>query len=171
MDDYEQKYQNKDFQQDYNEDIEKQGMAQNQEDSEVHNKTINQQNLLGNNGLKVPNPEGLNSPVNNQSEEHKENEHNNMEIEPNENTQINNDNNDNNELENMVLNSINENQNGNEDDRLNFYPELPRVDVNRTTSSYQFTENQATENNEVPVQQLNVIHIAEKSTDQTMKNN
>ena len=94
-----------------------------------------------------------------------------MEIEPNENTQINNDNNDNNELENMVLNSINENQNGNEDDRLNFYPELPRVEVNRTTSSYQFTENQATENNEVPVQQLNVIHIPEKSTDQTMKNN
>ena len=177
MEYYPQKYQNRDFQDNYNEDIEEQGMGQGQEDSEAPKNIIPNQNLLENNEI-PPNPEGSYLPISNQPEEQKENEiNNNMEIEPSENnTQINGDNDENNELENMVLVSLNENQNANGDDKLNFYPDLAKVEVNKTTSSYQYTENpptenQHTENNEAPPQQVRVIHVGEKSTEVSMKKN
>ena len=172
MEYYPQKYQNRDFQDNYNEDIEEQGMGQGQEDSEAPKNIIPNQNLLENNEI-PPNPEGSYLPISNQPEEQKENEiNNNMEIEPSENnTQINGDNDENNELENMVLVSLNENQNANGDDKLNFYPDLAKVEVNKTTSSYQYTENPPTENNEAPPQQVRVIHVGEKSTEVSMKKN
>ena len=175
MDDFTQKYQNGDFQKNYNDYIEEQEIGQVQEDSEPPKNVVPQQNNIDNNKI-IPNPEGSYLPIDNQPEEQKENEsNNNMEIEPSENnTQINGDNNENNELENMVLLSMNENENANGDDKLNFYPELSKVEVNKTTSSYQYTENQPTENqhtenNEAPPQPLRVIHVGEKSTEVSMK--
>ena len=116
----------------------------------------------------MQNPEVQNLSLNNNSESKKEvnpqtNTDNNRE------TQLNREQ-ESNDFENNCL--FNMNYEG--DDRLNFYPELPKVETNKSMSCYQYSEIQETELAETTnhAQTIHIMRLDEdKDTlDETMRN-
>ena len=57
------------------------------------------------------------------------------------------------------------------EEKLDFYPELPNVEVNQSKTSYQLTEVQASETTENNMEQTNVLHLEENTAEATQNNN
>ena len=144
-------------------------MSPNSERNQIRNSILPPENIQMNMNLTAQNPEVQNLSLNNHSEEKKEvnpqaNTDNNRE------TQLNREQ-ESNDFENNCL--FNMDYKG--DDRLNFYPELPKVEINKTASCYQYSEVQETELAETSnhVQTIHIMRVDEdKDTlDETMKKN
>ena len=144
-------------------------MSPNSERNQIRNNILPLENIQMNINLTVQNPEIQNLSLNNNSEEKKEG-----------NPQTNTDNNrqtqlnkeqESNDFENNCLFNINYEG----DEKLNFYPDLPKVEINRSNSCYQYSEVQETELAEA-TNRVQIIHIMrvddDKEThDVTMRNN
>ena len=144
-------------------------MSPNSERNQIRNNILLPENIQMNINLTVQNPEIQNLSLNNNSEEKKEG-----------NLQANTDNNrqtqlnkeqESNDFENNCL----FNMNYEDDNKLNFYPELPKVEINRSNSCYQYSEVQETELAEA-TNRVQIIHIMrvddDKEThDVTMRDN
>lgn len=144
-------------------------MSPNSERNQIRNNILPPENIQMNMNLTVQNPEVQNLSLNNNSEEKKKgnpqaNTDNNRE------TQLNREQ-ESNDFENNCL--FNMDYEG--DDRLNFYPELSKVEINRSASCYQCSEVQETElaENTNHAQTIYIMRVDEdKDThDETMKNN
>ena len=57
------------------------------------------------------------------------------------------------------------------EEKLDFYPELPNVEVNRTNASYHLSEVQASETNENNMGQTQLLNFEENTADATQKKN
>ena len=144
-------------------------MSPNSERNQIRNNILLPENIQMNVNLTVQNPEIQNLSLNNNSEEKKEG-----------NLQANTDNNrqtqlnkeqESNDFENNCL----FNMNYEDDNKLNFYPELPKVEINRSNSCYQYSEVQETELAEA-TNRVQIIHIMRVDDDRethdvTMRNN
>ena len=144
-------------------------MSPNSERNQIRNNILPLENIQMNINLTVQNPEIQNLSLNNNSEEKKEG-----------NPQTNTDNNrqtqlnkeqESNDFENNCLFNINYEG----DEKLNFYPDLPKVEINRSNSCYQYSEVQETELAEA-TNSVQIIHIMrvddDKEThDVTMRDN
>ena len=144
-------------------------MSPNSERNQIRNNILPLENIQMNINLTVQNPEIQNLSLNNNSEEKKEG-----------NPQTNTDNNrqtqlnkeqESNDFENNCLFNINYEG----DEKLNFYPDLPKVEINRSNSCYQYSEVQETELAEA-TNRVQIIHIMrvddDKEThDVTMRDN
>ena len=143
-------------------------MSPNSERNPIANSILPPEDIQRNMNLTVQNPEVQNLSLNNNSESKKEvnpqtNTDNNRE------TQLNREQ-ESNDFENNCL--FNMNYEG--DDRLNFYPELPKVETNKSMSCYQYSEIQETELAETTnhAQTIHIMRLDEdKDTlDETMRN-
>ena len=144
-------------------------MSPNSERNQIRNNILLPENIQMNVNLTVQNPEIQNLSLNNNSEEKKEG-----------NLQANTDNNrqtqlnkeqESNDFENNCL----FNMNYEDDAKLNFYPELPKVEINRSNSCYQYSEVQETELAEA-TNRVQIIHIMRVDDDRethdvTMRDN
>ena len=144
-------------------------MSPNSERNQIRNNILPLENIQMNINLTVQNPEIQNLSLNNNSEQKKEG-----------NPQTNTDNNrqtqlnkeqESNDFENNCLFNINYEG----DEKLNFYPDLPKVEINRSNSCYQYSEVQETELAEA-TNRVQIIHIMrvddDKEThDVTMRDN
>ena len=163
MNDYHQ-YLDNQYQENRNGDIE---MSPNSEINPSHNRIVPPENIHMNINLTVQNPEVQNLSLNNHSDEIKEgniqaNTDNNRE------TQLNREK-ESNDFENNCL----FNMEYKDDDRLNFYPDLPKVETNKSMSCYQYSEIQETELAEATdrVETIHIMRVGEDTHDETMKNN
>ena len=147
-------------------------MSPNSERNQIRNNILPPENIQMNMNLTVQNPEMQNLSLNNHSEEKKK-------VNPQSNTDNNRETQLNREQEsNDFENNCLFNMDYEGDDRLNFYPELPKVDINKSASCYQYSEVQETELAET-TNRAQTIHIMrvdrvdeDKDThDETMKNN
>ena len=144
-------------------------MSPNSERNQIRNNILPLENIQMNINLTVQNPEIQNLSLNNNSEEKKEgipqtNTDNNRQ------TQLNKEQ-ESNDFENNCLFNINYEG----DEKLNFYPDLPKVEINRSNSCYQYSEVQETELAEA-TNRVQIIHIMrvddDKEThDVTMRDN
>ena len=139
----------------------------NSERNPIRNNILPPENIHMNINLTVQNPEVQNLSLNNHSDEIKEgniqaNTDNNRE------TQLNREK-ESNDFENNCL----FNMEYKDDDRLNFYPELFKVEINKSLSCYQYSEIQETELAEATdrVETIHIMRVGEDTHDETMKNN
>jgi len=151
-------------QENINEDIE---MSPNSERNPIRNGISPPENIRLNINLTVKNPEVQNISLNNQSEEKKkDNPNGNKDI--NKDTQMNKDQ-ESNDLENNYLLDMEYNS----DDKLNFYPDISKIEVNRTLNCYQYTEIPGTELAETinHTQTIHIMRVDEDTHDETMRHN
>jgi hypothetical protein len=144
-------------------------MSPNSERNPIANSILPPEDIQRNINLTVQNPEVQNLSLNNNSESKKE-------VNPQTNTDNNrqtqlNKEQESNDFENNCLFNINYEG----DEKLNFYPELPKVEINRSNSCYQYSEVQETELAEA-TNRVQIIHIMrvddDKEThDVTMRDN
>lgn len=168
MKDYDQYYDQQANQEDLNEDEDmNQFIEQNQNPNIILlplDVQDNQENHFNIN-LVEQNHQNINVPLNNQQINQEGNSL------PNDNEQHQNDN-QNNIYSNCEIEILDEltPQHG-EDEKLEdvFYPALARVEVNSTLSTYQYSENQASEQSRTNNQQAQNVNYYEKTTDISMK--
>ena len=170
MNDYHQ-YLDDQYQENRNGDIE---MSPNSEINPSHNRIVPPENIHMNMNLTVRNPAVQNLSLNNQSNQNngsaKKDQNKNININNNGITQMNREI-EPNDLENNCL--FNMNYDG--DDKLNmdFYPDLQKVEVNKTSTCYQMTENLGTELAEQSAQEetIHIMRVDDDTHDETMRNN
>ena len=144
-------------------------MSPNSERNQIRNNILPLENIQMNINLTVQNPEIQNLSLNNNSEEKKEGNPK-TNTDNNRQTQLNKEQ-ESNDFENNCLFNINYEG----DEKLNFYPDLPKVEINRSNSCYQYSEVQETELAEA-TNRVQIIHIMrvddDKEThDVTMRDN
>ena len=144
-------------------------MSPNSERNQIRNNILPLENIQMNINLTVQNPEIQNLSLNNNSEEKKEGKPQ-TNTDNNRQTQLNKEQ-ESNDFENNCLFNINYEG----DEKLNFYPDLPKVEINRSNSCYQYSEVQETELAEA-TNRVQIIHIMrvddDKEThDVTMRDN
>ena len=144
-------------------------MSPNSERNQIRNNILPLENIQMNINLTVQNPEIQNLSLNNNSEEKKEGKPQ-TNTDNNRQTQLNKER-ESNDFENNCLFNINYEG----DEKLNFYPDLPKVEINRSNSCYQYSEVQETELAEA-TNRVQIIHIMrvddDKEThDVTMRDN
>ena len=170
MNDYHQ-YLDNQYQENRNGDIE---MSPNSEINPSHNRIVPPENIHMNMNLTVRNPQVQNLSLNNQSNQNNGS----AKKAQNENININNNGitqkireSESNDLENNCLFNINYDG----DDKLNmdFYPDLTKVEVNKTSTCYQLTENIGTELAEQSAQEetIHIMRVDDDTHDETMRNN
>ena len=170
MNDYHQ-YLDNQYQENRNGDIE---MSPNSEINPSHNRIVPPENIHMNMNLTARNPAVQNLSLNNQSNQNngsaKKDQNKNININNNGITQMNREI-EPNDLENNCL--FNMNYDG--DDKLNmdFYPDLQKVEVNKTSTCYQMTENLGTELAEQSAQEetIHIMRVDDDTHDETMRNN
>ena len=170
MNDYHQ-YLDNQYQENRNGDIE---MPPNSEINPSHNRIVPPENIHMNMNLTARNPAVQNLSLNNQSNQNngsaKKDQNKNININNNGITQMNREI-EPNDLENNCL--FNMNYDG--DDKLNmdFYPDLQKVEVNKTSTCYQMTENLGTELAEQSAQEetIHIMRVDDDTHDETMRNN
>ena len=170
MNDYHQ-YLDNQYQENRNGDIE---MPPNSEINPSHNRIVPPENIHMNMNLTARNPAVQNLSLNNQSNQNngsaKKDQNKNTNINNNGITQMNREI-EPNDLENNCL--FNMNYDG--DDKLNmdFYPDLQKVEVNKTSTCYQMTENLGTELAEQSAQEetIHIMRVDDDTHDETMRNN
>ena len=168
MKDYDQYYDQQANQEDLNED---EDMNQNIEQNQNPNIILlpldvqdNQENHFNIN-LVEQNHQNINVPLNNQQINQEENSL------PNDNEQHQNDNQNNiySNCENEFLDALIPQHGDDESLESRFFPALARVEVNSTLSTYQYSENQASEQSRTNNQQAQNVNYYEKTTDISMK--
>ena len=170
MNDYHQ-YLDNQYQENRNGDIE---IPPNSEINPSHNRIVPPENIHMNMNLTARNPAVQNLSLNNQSNQNngsaKKDQNKNININNNGITQMNREI-EPNDLENNCL--FNMNYDG--DDKLNmdFYPDLQKVEVNKTSTCYQMTENLGTELAEQSAQEetIHIMRVDDDTHDETMRNN
>ena len=170
MNDYHQ-YLDNQYQENRNGDIE---MSPNSEINPSHNRIVPPENIHMNMNLTVRNPQVQNLSLNNQSNQNnvsaKKAQNENININNNGITQKNRES-ESNDLENNCLFNINYDG----DDKLNmdFYPDFTKVEVNKTSTCYQLTENIGTELAEQSAQEetIHIMRVDDDTHDETMRNN
>ena len=170
MNDYHQ-YLDNQYQENRNGDIE---IPPNSEINPSHNRIVPPENIHMNMNLTARNPAEQNLSLNNQSNQNngsaKKDQNKNININNNGITQMNREI-EPNDLENNCL--FNMNYDG--DDKLNmeFYPDLLKVEVNKTSTCYQMTENLGTELAEQSAQEetIHIMRVDDDTHDETMRNN
>ena len=142
-------------------------MSPNSERNPIANSILPPEDIQRNINLTVQNPEVQNLSLNNNSESKKE-------VNPQTNTDNNRETQLNREQEsNDFENNCLFNMEYKDDDRLNFYPELFKVEINKSLSCYQYSEIQETELAEATdrVETIHIMRVGEDTHDETMKNN
>ena len=159
MNDYNKFY---DDLQNSDEDIE---MSPNTEQNPNHHMVLDPLNEPSNYiNLSEQNPQNNQPPINQEKKEQKNDNVNQDQNETNKNNYgqnyLDNDN---------IIGLIPDDNDGEE--KLDFYPELPNVEVNKSKTSYQLTEVQASETTENNIEQTNVLHLEENTAEATQNNN
>ena len=170
MNDYHQ-YLDNQYQENRNGGIE---MSPNSEINPSHNRIVPPEIIHMNMNLTVRNPQVQNLSLNNQSNQNngsaKKAQNENININNNGITQKNRES-ELNDLENNCLFNINYDG----DDKLNmdFYPDFTKVEVNKTSTCYQLTENIGTELAEQSAQEetIHIMRVDDDTHDETMRNN
>ena len=168
MNDY-HRYLDNQYQENINEDIE---MSPNSEINPSHNGILPPVNIHMNMNLTVQNPEVQNLSLNNQSNQNDANAKKAQSGSMNNNgdTQMNREQ-ESSEFESNCL--FNMNYDG--DDKLNmeFYPDLSKVEVNKSSTCYQLTENPGTELAEQSAQEqtIHIMRVDDATLDETMRHN
>ena len=168
MKDYDQYYDQQANQEDLNEDEDMNQFIEQNQNPNIILLPLNGQDNQENNfniNLVEQNHQNINVSLNNQQINQEENPL------PNENEQHSNDN------QNIIhanfdiglLDALNPRYGDDESLEAGFYPELPRVEVNSTLSTYQYSENPASEQSRTNNQQAQNVNFYEKTTDISMK--
>ena len=148
-----------------NEDIEK---SPNTNINENHNMILEPPNEPYHPNLTVQNPH-INLPPLQSESKNKQDNNNQNNIQGEQTFVQNNNNNFNNNINNNVINPDEYFKEDNDPDKLNFYPELPQISVNRPYLCYQYNENPPSEFLESESNDNHFIHrtLAEVTMDET----